>query len=208
MLLESVPTEISIPYPIHPLIAFEHLSLYIQKHLGQSVAVCGSLWKGRSWQTKAEPGTAGHSQVQCWEDPACATFLKSRRFVGIKYDTKRYVWGINWGNNGQQWETMGNNGQQWTTMYSNGQQSAVLHASVMPFLLPSVCNSIWRDCLGLFLLYLYSFGIHPSTLCWPFLPSIFLHPHQPTQVHFPAPGKLPWWRFGSSFQLNIFLCTL
>ena len=29
-----------IPYP---LIAFEHLSLYIQKHLSQSVAVCGSL---------------------------------------------------------------------------------------------------------------------------------------------------------------------
>ena len=30
---------------------------------------------------------------------------------------------------------MGNIGQQWTTMDSNGQQSAVLHASVMPFLL-------------------------------------------------------------------------
>ena len=44
-----------------PLIAFEDLSLYIQKHLGQSVAVCGSLWKGRSWQTKAEPGTARYS---------------------------------------------------------------------------------------------------------------------------------------------------
>ena len=35
----------------HPLIAFEHLSLYIHKHLGQSVAVRGILWKGRSWQT-------------------------------------------------------------------------------------------------------------------------------------------------------------
>ena len=33
--------------PIHPIIAFEHLSMYIQKHLGQSVEVCGSLWKGR-----------------------------------------------------------------------------------------------------------------------------------------------------------------
>ena len=51
-------------HPIHPRIAFEHLSLYIQKHLGQSVVVRGSLWKGRSWQTRAEPGTAGHSQVQ------------------------------------------------------------------------------------------------------------------------------------------------
>ena len=41
-------------------IAFEHISLYIQKHLGKSVAVCGILWKGRSWQTKAESGTARH----------------------------------------------------------------------------------------------------------------------------------------------------
>ena len=40
---------------------FDHLSLYIQKHLGQSVSVCGSLRKGRSWQTKAEPGTARYS---------------------------------------------------------------------------------------------------------------------------------------------------
>ena len=48
----------------HPLIAFEHLSLYIQKHLGQSVAVCGILWKGRSWQTKVQTGIAGHSQVK------------------------------------------------------------------------------------------------------------------------------------------------
>ena len=37
--------------PIHPLIAFEHLSLYIQKHLDQSVTVRCSLWKGRSRQT-------------------------------------------------------------------------------------------------------------------------------------------------------------
>ena len=54
-------TDISI-LPSHPLIVFEHLSLYILKHLGQSVAIRGiSLWKGRSWQTKAEPGK---SQVQ------------------------------------------------------------------------------------------------------------------------------------------------
>ena len=39
---KAVLTEISIPS--HPLLAFEHLSLYIQKHLSQSVAVCGSLW--------------------------------------------------------------------------------------------------------------------------------------------------------------------
>ena len=37
-------------------------------------------------------------------------------------------------NNGQQWATVGNNGQQWASMGNNGQQSAVLHASVMPFL--------------------------------------------------------------------------
>ena len=48
---------------ILPRIALEHLSLYIQKHLGQSVAV-HSLWKGRSWQTKAEPGTARYSRAQ------------------------------------------------------------------------------------------------------------------------------------------------
>ena len=33
-----------------------------------------------------------------------------------------------------QWTTMDNNGQQWKTMENNGQQSAVLHASLMPFL--------------------------------------------------------------------------
>ena len=52
-------------HPILPLIAFEHLSLYMQKHLGQSVAVCGSLWKGRSWQTKAKSGTAGYRLQSC-----------------------------------------------------------------------------------------------------------------------------------------------
>ena len=41
VLLEKVQSE-SHP-TIDPLIAFEHLRLYIQKHLGQSVAVCGSL---------------------------------------------------------------------------------------------------------------------------------------------------------------------
>ena len=45
VLLEQVQSE-SHP-TIHPLIAFEHLSLYIQKHLGQSVAVCVY---GKSWQ--------------------------------------------------------------------------------------------------------------------------------------------------------------
>ena len=37
---------VNLPNPtghsVHSLIAFDHLSLYIQKHLGQSVAVCGS----------------------------------------------------------------------------------------------------------------------------------------------------------------------
>ena len=37
-------------------------------------------------------------------------------------------------NNGQQWTQMGKNGLQWATMDNNGQQSAVLHASLMPFL--------------------------------------------------------------------------
>ena len=31
----------------HPFIAFEHLSL--KKNSGQSVALCGILWKGKSW---------------------------------------------------------------------------------------------------------------------------------------------------------------
>ena len=46
----------SIQPTIH-LIAFDHLSLYIQKHFGR----WGILWKGKSWQTKAYPGTAGYS---------------------------------------------------------------------------------------------------------------------------------------------------
>ena len=42
------------------------------------------------------------------------------------------------GGGGQQWTTIGNNGQQWATMDNNrhkGKQSAVLHASLMTFLL-------------------------------------------------------------------------
>ena len=47
LILEEVLTEISIqPIPSYHPSTFEHLSLYVQKHLGQSVAVCGSLWKG------------------------------------------------------------------------------------------------------------------------------------------------------------------
>ena len=55
MLLEEVLTKIPNPSHTHLLIAFEHLSLYIQKHLGQSVVVCGSLWSsynnGQQWTT-------------------------------------------------------------------------------------------------------------------------------------------------------------
>ena len=47
VLLESVPTEISNPNPIqsnpNPLIAFEHLSLYLQEHLSvqkHSIVIC------------------------------------------------------------------------------------------------------------------------------------------------------------------------
>ena len=59
------------------------------------MAVCGSLRKGRSWQTKAGPGTAGHSQVKPGtarysgeksKDPPCAIFLKSRCFEPQIYD--------------------------------------------------------------------------------------------------------------------------
>ena len=42
---------------------FKHLRLYIRKHFGQSVAVCGIPWKGRSWQTKVHC-TARYSRVQ------------------------------------------------------------------------------------------------------------------------------------------------
>ena len=71
-----------------PLIAFEHLSLHIQKHLSQSVAVCDSLWQIRVWKTKAEPGTDRYSQ----EQPG--TVLKR---LNMCYIFKRYqgyqIWG-------------------------------------------------------------------------------------------------------------------
>ena len=42
VLIAQVRSEISIPSHTQsiPLVAFEHLRLYIQKHLSQSVAVC------------------------------------------------------------------------------------------------------------------------------------------------------------------------
>ena len=54
LLIDEVHTEISIQ-PI-PLLVFEHLRLYEQKHLNQSAAVFDSLLyylKGRSLQTKS-----------------------------------------------------------------------------------------------------------------------------------------------------------
>ena len=93
-MLTACNTETSIL----PLVAFEHLSLYIQKHLGQSVEVGGSLWKGRSWQTKAEPGTARYNRAQLDKARYSAEkahhvpyFLKSRRFEDIKYNTERSI---------------------------------------------------------------------------------------------------------------------
>ena len=44
--------------------------------------VGGSLWKGRSWQTKAEPGTARHSRAQS----GTARYSAERLFEVIKYD--------------------------------------------------------------------------------------------------------------------------
>ena len=41
---------------------------------------------------------------------------------------------------------MDNNGQQWITMVNNGQQSAVLHASLMPFLYNVYCIFISNLC--------------------------------------------------------------
>ena len=60
----------------------------------------GSLWKGRSWQTKAEPGTAGSSQVKpgtVLRRPIMCYIFEKQALEDIKYDTERYVWGINWG---------------------------------------------------------------------------------------------------------------
>ena len=53
---------------IHPLIACEHLSLYIQKHLGHSVAVCavavcGKVDRGRPRQSQV----VGDYLVTTWQ---------------------------------------------------------------------------------------------------------------------------------------------
>ena len=47
--------------PIHPLIAFGHLSLYLQKHLGQSLAVCGKVDHGSLFRSVSPvPLSSGH----------------------------------------------------------------------------------------------------------------------------------------------------
>ena len=52
------------------------------------MALCGILWKGKSWQAKVQPGTVGHSQVQpgtvLKRLMMCDLFLKSRLFGDIK----------------------------------------------------------------------------------------------------------------------------
>ena len=53
--------------------------------------VSGSMWQSVEMQIMADQGRARYSQIQ-----PC-TVLKSMRFEDIKYDTERYVWGINWG---------------------------------------------------------------------------------------------------------------
>ena len=122
-------------YPsIHPLISFEHLSLYIQKHSGQSVAVCGSLWKldhGRPRQSQIQPGTVGYSQARP------GTVLKRPIMCYILEKKKEMLWGY------QIWYWEACLGHAWdnikgilSIMDNHGQQSAVLHASVMPFLGP------------------------------------------------------------------------
>ena len=135
-------------YPtIHPLIAFDHLSLYIQKHLGQSVPVCGILWKGRSWQIKVQPGIAGHSQVK----PGTARYSAEKTHdvlyfwkVGalrisnmILRDISGVSTGATMGNNGQEWVTMGNNGATWQTCKSlslNYQFPGIMKMNVSIFL--------------------------------------------------------------------------
>ena len=60
-------TEISIPFPTQPIhIAFEHLSLYIQKHLSQSVTVRGKVDNVRlcAKYSQVQPGTARYRQVK------------------------------------------------------------------------------------------------------------------------------------------------
>ena len=41
--------------------AFEHLGIYIQKHLSQSVAICGKVDHDRPRQSQVQTGTAGYS---------------------------------------------------------------------------------------------------------------------------------------------------
>ena len=60
----------SVRPTIRPLIAFDHLSLYIQKHLGQSVEFCEKVDHGRPMQSQVQPGTVRYSQLQYWKDPS------------------------------------------------------------------------------------------------------------------------------------------
>ena len=50
-------------HPTHPLIAFEHLSLYIQK---QYVTVCGKVDHGRPRQSQVQPGTVLKRPIMCY----------------------------------------------------------------------------------------------------------------------------------------------
>ena len=56
------------PTQPNPLIAFEHLSLFKQKHLSQSVAVCssgsGKVDHGTPRQSQVQPGAARCTRVQ------------------------------------------------------------------------------------------------------------------------------------------------
>ena len=96
--------------PSHPShLTFEHLSLYIQKYLRQSVAVCVSLWKGRSWQTKAEPSTSRYS---CWQSvkvwysqvqPGTAGYgclVSGETSVGCPGHHLGHVWGMSGASSG------------------------------------------------------------------------------------------------------------
>ena len=60
-------------------------SLYIQRHLSHSVAVCGKLEHGRPRQSQVQPGTARYS----FRSPImCYIFLKDiKDFKDIKYNT-------------------------------------------------------------------------------------------------------------------------
>ena len=92
-------------------------------------------------QSQVQPGTGGYSQVQCWKDPPCAIFWKSRCFEDIKYDTERSHGDhmrTTWGPPGDHLRTsyMACLGIIWG-MFGHylGQStiSAVLHASLMPY---------------------------------------------------------------------------